>query len=351
LSEIIQPNTPQELAAALAGANATQRLVAPRGSGTKSDWGNPGARADIILSTANLNRVIEHAWADMTATVEAGCTVAHLQRTLAQHGQRLAIDPLWPERATIGGILATNDSGALRLRYGSLRDLIIGITVALPDGTLATSGGKVVKNVAGYDLPKLMTGALGTLGVITRAIFRLHPLPTHSQTLTARMLSAEAAQSAMLALQDSQLAHTALQARLAPSREGGTYIDILFEGTEAGIAAQRSFAATIAPFNESTPEVWSAREQLWPAPAVVKFSVLPTQIASVPFADAVIQATGIGYAKLDRPRRDIPSVTILTPSELDSWPAAGDTIALMRAVKQQFDPNSILNRGRYVGGI
>ena len=111
---------------------------------------------------------MEHAWADLTVTVEAGCTIAELQRTLAQHGQRLAMDPLWPERATIGGILATNDSGALRLGYGSLRDLIIGITLALADGTVASSGGKVVKNVAGYDLPKLATGSLGTLGVITQ---------------------------------------------------------------------------------------------------------------------------------------------------------------------------------------
>ncbi len=346
MSEIIQPNSPTELAAALAEANRAQRLVAPRGGGTKIDWGNPGARPDIVLSTAKLNRVIEHAWADMTATVEAGCTVAELQRTLAQHRQRLAIDPLWPDRATIGGILATNDSGALRLRYGSLRDLIIGITVALPDGTIAMSGGKVVKNVAGYDLPKLMTGALGTLGVITQAIFRLHPLPAHSQTLTAKMSTMEAAQMLMLAIQDSQLAHSALQFRTSTLD-----VDILFEGTEAGIAAQRKFVCTLAPFTESTPEVWSARERLWPAEAVVKFSVLPSEIASVPFTDAVIQATGIGYTKLDHARRDLDTVTILTPSKLDAWPAAGDTLALMRAVKHQFDPNAILNRGRYVGGI
>lgn len=346
MSEIIEPRTAQELAAALAEANRAKRLVAPRGGGTKTDWGNPGARPDIVLSTAKLNRVIEHAWGDMTATVEAGCTVAELQRTLAEHGQRLAIDPLWPEAATIGGILATNDSGALRLRFGSLRDLIIGITVALPDGTIAMSGGKVVKNVAGYDLPKLMTGALGTLGVITQAIFRLHPLPVHSSTLTAKLASREAAQALMLAIQDSQLAHSALQLRT-----NSLEVDILFEGTQAGIAAQRTFVSTLASFTESTPDVWSAREQLWPAPAVIKFGVLPTQIASVPFKDAVIQATGIGYAKLDHARRDLDTVTILTPSQLDAWPAAGDTLALMRAVKQQFDPNVILNRGRYVGGI
>src|ERR1035441_10092832 len=126
----------------------------------------------------------EVAGGDMTATVEAGCTFQQLQQTLAEHGQRLALDPLWPDQATIGGILATNESGPLRIRFGSLRDLVIGITLALPDGTLAKSGGKVVKNVAGYDLPKLATGSLGTLGIITQAIFRLHPVPRESRTLS-----------------------------------------------------------------------------------------------------------------------------------------------------------------------
>ena len=170
-------------------------------------------RADLILSTARLNRVIEHAWADLTVSVEAGCTFQNLQNTLAQHGQRIAIDPLWPEQATVGGILSTNDSGTLRIRYGALRDLIIGMTIALPDGTLASSGGKVVKNVAGYDLPKLATGALGTLGVITRAIFRLHPLPRNTRSFTFAARDLTDANRLMLAVQDSKLTHTGLQAR------------------------------------------------------------------------------------------------------------------------------------------
>ena len=362
MSEIIEPNSPQELASALAEANAALRLVAPRGGGTKNDWGNPGARADIVLSTAKLNRVLDHAWADMTVTVEAGCTVETLQCTLAQHGQRLAIDPLWPERATIGGILATNDSGALRLRFGSLRDLIIGMTVALPDGTLAMSGGRVVKNVAGYDLSKLMTGALGTLGVTTQAIFRLHPLPLHTRTLTAQLPTLDAAQTLMLAIQDSQLAHSALQLRV-----GTLEVDILFEGTEAGNAAQQAFVSTLAPFKDSTAEVWSARQQLWPANdgTIVKFSVLPSEIAQtvsrLKARDCVVQATGIGHAKLGSAadlaalRRELESkggsLVILTPSSLDAWGSPGDTLPLMRAVKQQFDPNQILNRGRFVGGL
>src|SRR5712675_3093216 len=181
---VIEPGTESELAEVLRLSNEAGLAVIPRGGGTKLGWGNPPARADLILSTARLNEIIEHAWADLTVSVEAGCTIQRLQETLAKHGQRLALDALWPEHATIGGVLSTNDSGALRLRFGALRDLIIGATLALPDGTLASSGGKVVKNVAGYDLPKLVTGALGTLGIITRAIFRLHPLPRNVRSFT-----------------------------------------------------------------------------------------------------------------------------------------------------------------------
>jgi glycolate oxidase FAD binding subunit len=341
LSGTVEPGSEQELAALLAEANAAGHVVAPRGGGTKSEWGNPGTPADVVLSTARLNRVIEHAWADMTVTVEAGCTVAALQRTLAQHGQRLAIDPLWPERATIGGILATNDSGALRLRFGALRDLIIGITVALADGTLAKSGGKVVKNVAGYDLPKLMTGALGTLGVITQAVFRLHPLPHASRSYT---IATEDPQRTLLAIQGSQLAHSALQLR-------GNKIDILFEGTAAGIAAQ---ICTLPDAREASPEVWQARERLWPSGCIVKFSVLPSEIVKYAPENAVTQATGIGYAQVTDPlalRKRVSSTQILTPSPHDAWGAVGDALPLMRAMKQQFDPGNILNRGRYVGGI
>ena len=188
-SIVVEPGTEQELAKVLKLANAVRLAVIPRGGGTKLEWGNRPERADVILSTSRLNRVIEHAWADLTVSVEAGCTIGKLQETLAKHGQRLALDVLWPERATVGGVLSTNDSGALRLRFGSLRDLVIGVTLALADGTVASSGGKVVKNVAGYDLPKLVTGALGTLGIITRAICRLHPLPRETRTISRLRLS------------------------------------------------------------------------------------------------------------------------------------------------------------------
>src|SRR3989441_1881062 len=210
---VIEPGTERELAEILRLSNEAGLAVIPRGGGTKLGWGNSLARADVILSTARMTEIIEHAWADLTVTVEAGCTVQRLQETLGQHGQRLALDPLWPEKATVGGVLCTNDSGALRLRFGALRDLIIGVTIALPDGTLASSGGKVVKNVAGYDLPKLVTGALGTLGVITRAVFRLHPLPRNTRSFSISTADGVEMQQFVHAVQNSKLAHTFLQSR------------------------------------------------------------------------------------------------------------------------------------------
>src|ERR1700694_2310405 len=241
---VIEPGTERELAEIVRLANEAGLAVIPRGGGTKLGWGNSPARADLILSTARLTKIIEHAWADLTVTVEAGCTIQKLQETLAQHGQRLALDPLWPEKATVGGVLSTNDSGALRLRFGALRDLIIGVTIALPDGTLASSGGKVVKNVAGYDLPKLVTGAFGTLGVITRAVFRLHPLPRAAKTFSFTAENFPAMQQHILAIQDSTLAHTFLQSHFSDEKPPAS--DILFEGTEAGLAAQEAQLRNLA---------------------------------------------------------------------------------------------------------
>lgn len=367
----IEPTDAKELAAVLADANAQGQAVIPTGGGTKAEWGNSATRADVAISTGKLNRVVDHAAGDMTVVVEAGCTIGDLQRTLAQQGQRLSCDALWPDHATVGGILATNDSGAWRLRYGGLRDLVIGVTLALADGTLAESGGRVVKNVAGYDLPKLATGSLGTLGIITRAVFRLHPLPHASRTLTMRFASIDAAQKAILAIQNSQLAHTALQLRLQAG--GEPELDILFEGTEAGIAAQQAQVQTLigADLAEASQETWQAREQLWPASegaAIAKVSVLPSRIAwlTQQIGKAakewmmLAHATGLvtvhmqgDWSKLrNTVEADGGSLVLLTPvAGMDAWGSAGDALGLMRALKAQFDPKGTLNPGRFVGGI
>ena len=180
----VAPGDMQQVAEMLRFAHANALSVMPSGGGTKLGWGNT-LTADIELSMKRLNQLREHAWQDMTCTVQAGCSWTAMQDALKTHGQMVALDPLCPERATVGGIVACNDSGALRLKYGGLRDLIIGMTMVLADGTIAKSGGKVVKNVAGYDMHKLLTGSFGTLGVIAEVNFRLHPVEEHRQTWTA----------------------------------------------------------------------------------------------------------------------------------------------------------------------
>jgi len=387
LEYVVSPGTEQELAAVLACANDAGVSVIPRGGGTKLDWGNPPARAGIVLSTLRLHRVLEHAWADLTVAVEAGCTMQTLQEALAQHRQRLAIDVLWPEHATVGGVLSTNDSGAVRLRYGALRDLIIGVTLALPDGTLANSGGKVVKNVAGYDLPKLATGALGTLGVITRAIFRLHPLCRETLTLSFAAPSLDKMQGAILSVQDSTLAHSALQIRCASGQQ--VEVDILLEATPAGLASQKQKLQEMLPgfaIQASSGMSWSARQELWDSAdnstAIAKLSVLPTQIAEtvrelqksllMPSVgwQLVMQATGIGWlrianasARLNAILQELRGcletnngslVLLRKPpgtETLESWGNPGDAIGVMRALKRQLDPKATLNPGRFVGGI
>src|SRR5271154_6953386 len=208
----VAPANTEEVAAILRFAHENRLAVVPWGGGTKQGWGYPVTPA-VLLETHRLNVIREHTWQDMTCTVEAGCTWASLQSALAQHGQMVALDPLWPEQATVGGIVATNDSGALRMKYGSLRDLIIGMTIVLADGTVARSGGKVVKNVAGYDLHKLMTGAFGTLGVITEINFRLHSIPRHVQSFTIPSFDVEPLGQLLMKILDSHLSTQSLQLR------------------------------------------------------------------------------------------------------------------------------------------
>jgi len=385
-SLVVSPGNEGEVAEVLACANEAGLAVVPRGGGTKLRWGNPPKRADVLLSLQRLDHVIEHAWADLTVAVEAGCTMKQLQETLSRHGQRVALDSLWPANATVGGVLSTNDSGVLRLRYGALRDLIIGVTIALPDGTLATSGGKVVKNVAGYDLPKLVTGALGTLGVITRAIFRTHPLSRECLTLTFPASDPESLQAKVLAIQNSQLAHTALQIR-RPSL-GSLEVDILFEGRAAGLQAQEKqlqalLGSPAAQTSDANP--WSAREQLWndahADSVIAKVVVLPSMLAatfrnlerteaSSKFASTtVMQATGIGSIRLNGTASSLQagvaairefseanggSLVVLHSTHahgIECWGRPADALSLMRALKQQFDPKATLNPGRFVGGI
>jgi glycolate dehydrogenase FAD-binding subunit len=386
---VIEPASQQEVAAVLKTAASAGLRVMPRGGGTKMEWGNPPRAGELVLSMRRMNRVLEHAYGDMTATVEAGCSFQQLQDTLSAHGQRVALDPLWPDKATVGGILASNDSGPLRARFGSLRDLIIGITLVLSDGTVAKSGGKVVKNVAGYDLPKLATGSMGTLGMITQAIFRLHPMPRESRTLTFSAPNIKSIGQLAPAIQASKLVPTGVQIRTGHS--ASCDIDVRFEGTGVGCDCQCEQLLQMASGTtriDSPGGVWKARETLWdgnsPAAALCKFTLLPTELQ--PFVEQltsvsvqkqttwrlVAQAVGLGLLRLETPQADSladvlqslrtglerrgGSLSILScppevKSQMDVWGSAGDALPLMRGIKAQFDPKGVLNPGRFIAGI
>lgn len=187
-AETIRVTTDQECARGLAEASAARRTVRVRGAGTKDYLGDE-LDAEIILETGGLRGVVAHVPEDLTITVAAGTTLAEVQRALGAAGQRLALDPPHAASATVGGVVAANSSGFWRARYGGVRDQLIGTTVALADGTVARSGGRVVKNVAGYDLNKLFIGSLGTLGVIVECTFKVLPLPAASGGLRATFKS------------------------------------------------------------------------------------------------------------------------------------------------------------------
>lgn len=388
---VVEPADAAEVGRVLRAAQEVGASVIPHGGGTKMSWGNAPRDATVVLSMRRLNRVVEHAWGDLTATVEAGCAVADVQRTLAAHQQQLAVESLWPELATVGGVLATNDGGASRLRFGSLRDLITGITVALPDGTVARSGGRVVKNVAGYDLPKLMIGSLGTLGVIVEATFRLYPLPAHVQTICCAAPSVEAAHEFMLDVRNAPLTVTGLQ--LTVGSDAAPEIALRVEGHAARDLTLFSLAEKIKTLSRhqeikqviTDDKTWARREELWincEQSLICKISVLPTQLARVCHVagqlaqqgkrwSLVAQSFGLCALRVDLAdeeaaqtietlRAEIEelkgSLVVLhcpaaVKKHVDVWGPSGDALPLMRRVKQQFDPSHVLNPHRFVGGI
>ncbi len=386
---VVEPADAADVARVLSACNKSGLTVIARGGGTKISWGNPPRKADVILSTARLNQVLEHASGDMTATVQAGCTVADLQARLAQNGQRLAIDVLCPSRATIGGILATNDSGPLRHAYGSLRDCLIGITVVLADGTIARSGGKVVKNVAGYDLPKLFIGSMGTLGVIVEATFRLYPLARVTRTLSFAEPTTGGLRKMLEAVADCSALTSAIQINAtanAPAR-----MSLLIEAHAQAIADKdKQICAALAGCGaeeiDSEDGVWTESEAIFELPdsCVCKYATLPSHLPD--FFDqlrvvaskrgvhwrAISQAFGIGLLQLSstEPARVVDAVTdlrtqlspiggslilltapISVKSAIDVWGDPGDSLPLMKRIKEQFDPKNTLSPGRFVGGI
>src|SRR3954451_1859123 len=214
----LPPQSAAEAAEVLRDAAASGHRVRFYGGGTKIGWGRPAPPPDLELSTERLDAIVEHNVGDLTAVLEAGVTLAAAQEAFAGEGQMLALDP--PDldgAATIGGIVATGDSGPLRHRHNAVRDLVLGIRVALPDGTVARAGSKVIKNVAGYDLAKLLTGSFGTLGLIAEVSLRLHPRPRGTVTAVAR-----AGDTATVARAATELAHRPIEAEALDVRWDGS---------------------------------------------------------------------------------------------------------------------------------
>ena len=369
----VAPGSTEEIAAVLRLAQENHLAVVEYGGGTKQGWGYPVSPA-LVLEMHRLNTLREHTWQDMTCIVEAGCTWAAMQSGLAQHGQFVAVDPLWPDKATVGGIVATNDSGALRQRYGGLRDLIIGMTIVLADGTIAHTGGKVVKNVAGYDLHKLMIGAFGTLGVVTSVNFRLHSIPRSMQSFTVSAKSVEPVGRVMLAMLHAQLSTVAIQLR---GEADGFDLDIQLASLPEVLETQAGALELLARgeglrLRPAADEVWNARQRQLTADVVCKGTMLPSEIAR--FAErvrglggeSVTQAGGIMIAgfpasaagQLPQLRRELEEASgslmvFKQPAEtkLDCWGTLPDSLPLMREIKRQFDPERILNPGRFLGKI
>src|SRR5215475_2444011 len=248
------PASVAEASAVMRAAGEQGLAVVVRGSGSRLDWGAPPRRCELVIDTLLLDQVIEHAAGDLVARVQAGVGLRRLGEVLAAAGQQLALDAP-PARAapdgqepvstaTVGGTLATGTAGPRRLRYGTPRDLVIGITVVRADGTVASSGGKVVKNVAGYDLGKLFAGSYGTLGLIVEAVFRLHPRPASAAYVTVDCDGPDEAYWAVATAAGSELAPSAIELD-RPARDQPVRVAVLLEGDPDGTAERAGLMATL----------------------------------------------------------------------------------------------------------
>jgi glycolate dehydrogenase FAD-binding subunit len=364
---MVTPGSAQEVAAILAEG----RTVRPVGGGTKLAWGLPGPPPDVELSTVELDEIVEHNEGDLTAVLQAGVKLADAQSRFARAGQRLALDPFDPGGATIGGVVATGDSGPLRHRFGSVRDLILGVQVALPDGTVARAGSRVIKNVAGYDLAKLMCGSLGTLGVVCEVTVRLHPQPAEHATAVGRGDDPDTLAAAGRALARRPLELEALDLRWedgAGAVLAGAAGHTAHEQARAAVDALRE-SGLEAEVVEDDAELWEAQRAAQRGETVVRVSALPVRLAEVLRAGRLAVArAGVGLAWVhlaadaeavaELRSRLAPAACVLldAPDELraavDPWGMSdGPELALMRRVKERFDPAGVINRGRFVGGI
>jgi glycolate oxidase FAD binding subunit len=386
---VVEPGSVEEISDVMKLAASEGLAVAPRGGGTKMHIGDPPRQLDLIVSTARMNEVLEHTPGDQIVRLEAGVKLEDLQEHISDSDQMLAIDP--PERgATIGGMVAANSSGPRRYRYGTIRDLIIGITVVLHDGTVAKAGGKVVKNVAGYDLSKLFTGSLGTLGVIATANFRLHPLPGAARTVAVDITDPQQAQAAAQAIVHSQVEATAVELHYG---ENERLLAVLLESIAGGIDAKAETTSfLLKQFGEVRTLSDEEVDRLGPVTSPEVADEIVLKIGAPPAdLDAVLESV-LGAAErkgLAHPRITGHAGTGVTligfsgeneddaagfveemreiwvrrggnvilqrgpltlKQRVGTWDNGGDYLGLVRRVKEKFDPRGGMNPGRFLGG-
>ena len=282
------PGSTEEAAAVMRVAAQHELAVVVRGGGSRFSWGTPPSRCDLVIDTSLMSGVIEHAAGDLVARMQAGARMRDIQATLAQAGQEIALDV--PGDASVGGVVASGLAGPRRLRYGTPRDLLIGITIVRADGTIAKAGGKVVKNVAGYDLGKLFAGSAGTLGLITETTFRLHPLPTASAFVTAEYVAVSVACDAVAAAANSQLVASAVE--LSRAEPGGPIrVGVLLEGSADGVEARSLRMADLLGNGEvsvDAPDWWPGTPQAASGETLVRVSFWVSALGRV--LDAIAAA-------------------------------------------------------------
>lgn len=389
---VLEPATVAEAVEAVKASARDRLRLAFVGGGTDLELGGSPQALDAVLRTGGMARVVEYAPSDQIVVAEAGLTVAALQRALAPHRQRLALDPPLPDRATVGGVVAASAFGPLRARYGSVRDLVIGISVIRADGTLAKGGGKVVKNVAGFDLPRLMVGSLGTLGLVATATFRVHPLPEAEATLLFGGVDPAAVRGLFRDARAAQLEPAAAAALWAAGRldlgvrfegfapgvaqQGDRLLEV---GRRAGLSGDRLDAEGAAGFwrrHDAVRTGGTLRVKL-AAPAsalgvVVEQALAPLLAALEGGGAAVYPTLGLAFASgvpaspevvaaaAGRARGALSAlggslVLAAAPREVrtavDPWGPPPSAFPVMQALKERLDPERRLNPGRFVGGI
>ncbi len=404
---VVTPTTVEEAALAVALADKHHLALFPHTSNVFALGGIPEP-FDILLLTNKLDRLLEHEAPDLTCHVEAGMTLAALQTQLATKGQRLALDSPAAEQVTIGGLLATNASGPKRLRYGTARDLVIGLSVIQANGEIAHSGGRVVKNVAGYDLNKLYIGSLGTLGVIVEANFKLHPLPSSERTLLLTFVTLQDTMQAVMAITGSLLQPTALElidaqaARTMANMFGlnlptnGYTLAVNFEGSPRSIERQIDETRLLARRNNALMgddlegdeqlRFWNIVRAHTQGTLTCKVSLKVSLVASYlnhvtqichrhDLEAAVVGHIGNGILYIELSPGDPVQELVTAIEELRAhaqaarghlvvercpvdlkrrvsvWGEPGKNFYMMQRLKQQFDPGNTFVRGRFLGGL